>query len=94
MDNFIDVNIKSSKSFNHITIKPSCYFFLDSFGTDHNPDYNEKYTILVEKDFVMYGTIINKYFDMDEMSHQQCKIKKKLLALWDIDEFVQLKLIN
>lgn len=73
IDNFIDVNYKPSKSFNKITIKPSSYLYLDSFGSIYNPEFNEQYTIVVEKDFFMYGPSDYYGYDDDEIS-KQCKI--------------------
>lgn len=75
IDGFIDVNIFPSSQYNMITIKPAKIFQLDSFkDIVYNYEYAEKYTILVDHDFIMNGTIKSKAFDMDEMSHDQCKI--------------------
>lgn len=75
IDNFIDVNIFPSTSYNKITIKPASKFYLKSFKNIYNKEMIEEYTILVEKDFYMTGEAHNPSYDANEISHDQCKIK-------------------
>ena len=77
IDNFIDVNIFPSPSYNKITIKPASQFYLKSFKNIYNQEMIEEYTILVEKDFYMTGEAHNPSYDVEEISHDQCKIKGK-----------------
>ena len=74
IDNFIDVNFKPSSNLNRITIKPSRYFYLSSFGNIYMPEYAEKYTIVVDHDFIMRGQGPSSDFRTFEVLHDQCRI--------------------